>query len=332
MIESPDYKEEPIAPSNKFDFGIMRRRRFFRFSVRTFLSLFTVVAICLAVIVNNANTQRKAVERVLELGGDIEYELAIGNVSLELPLRVLRRTRAFVAKTQTPQKPPGPAWMRRVLGHHYFFRVAYVSLPWSHDSVVTDADLEEISKLSTLRRLDVHSKKVTDAGLAHIARLQNLEVLDLSGTCIQGDGFRYLAGCSKLERLVLSGTSITDSSINHLRNLPVLKHVAFSSTDITDAGIQNLASLSKLQSLDIAGTNVTGKAFAELRSLKNLQFINGNKSAINDGAIPHLVRFTGLRRLNLDLTPITSEGLAALKSSLPNCKVSASGHWGIQQP
>ena len=89
------------------------------------------------------------------------------------------------------------------------------------DTSVTDAQLEHITGMTSLRRLELHKTQITDAGLVH------------------------LKGLTKLETLLLLKTQITDEGILHLKGLTSLKSLwltnsSFPNTKVTDAGVADL--------------------------------------------------------------------------------------------
>lgn len=94
---------------------VSRRRNWLSFSLRTFLLVNLFMGVCLGVvgiIVLRARRQREAVDEVQRLGGTVMYD------HHEVDPRMW----------STVGKPPGPKWLRRLLGPEYFDRPNYVSL------------------------------------------------------------------------------------------------------------------------------------------------------------------------------------------------------------
>ena len=297
-----------------------------RFRLRTLLLLITVASIWMAFRVERANNQKVMVEQVLELGGNVTFEHEIDDVAT--------RTRP------TTPRPPGPAWIRALLGDHYFFQVADVSL---HDA--TDEHLAAIGKLSEIRRVQL-SGTFTDEGISSLKDMRDVEVLILSDCRVTGRGLRHLRDCSKLRWLSLKGmpfdaeasahltrlTSLTDIDVRGLdvtaefianvAQLPNLENLDLSETSIADRELRGIAPLKRLRYLHIEGTHVKGQAFADLPNLKNLRSLFAEDSDMDDAAIPHLLGLTRLRNLELKGTSITANGLERLRGGLPNCTIS----------
>ena len=59
---------------------------------------------------------------------------------------------------------------------------------------VTDAWLERLSRVATLKKLDLANCAVQGEGLKHIAGLANLRELNLTLTPVSDDALRHLAG------------------------------------------------------------------------------------------------------------------------------------------
>ena len=76
--------------------------------------------------------------------------------------------------------------------------VVYVSGQWDF----SDAELEKLKRLTSLRRLDVDgSMGITDAGMEHLQGLSNLEWVNISHTGVTEAGLEHLKGMTNLEEL-----------------------------------------------------------------------------------------------------------------------------------
>jgi hypothetical protein len=123
--------------------------RWFQYSLRTLLVLVTLCAFAcswLAVKLKQAKQQREAVEQIVKLGGEVEYDWQFDE----------KWTFATNAKMPTPQ------WLRSQLGDDLFQSVIVVEV---YGTEVTDAVLEHLKGLSQLRWLFLDGTQVTDAGV-----------------------------------------------------------------------------------------------------------------------------------------------------------------------
>src|SRR5262245_10135160 len=124
---------------------------------------------------------------------------------------------------------------------------------------VTDAGLEELAGLTTLRALGLAGTEVTDVGLQELARLPSLQVLDLfsTGAGVTDAGLKELKKLKSLRALDLSHTGVTDAGVKELKELQSLQALSLFYTGVTDAALQDLKELKNLQALGLAMTKVT---------------------------------------------------------------------------
>jgi hypothetical protein len=254
----------------------------FQFSIRSLLVLALVVALpCswLAVKLQQARRQRETVTEIEKWGGTVKYDWEIDGNGVVDP----------------SAEPPGPIWLRSVLGKDFFQSVDIVL---ASNSRVTDAALERLSGLNQLRRLYLCYTKVTDAGLEHLKCFRQLNDLYLGGTTTITDaGLEHLKGLSQLHELDLYGTPVTDAGLEHLKDLRELKSVILCKTQITDAGVKHLKSWSQLEFLSLSSAKIT------------------------DAALEHLSGLSQLERLCFFDTQVTDAGVEKLRQALPNCTI-----------
>jgi hypothetical protein len=86
--------------------------------------------------------------------------------------------------------PPGPLWLRRVLGDDFFTTAEGAC-------VESDTDFEYLKQSDQLNYLTC-GPKVTEAGLRHLEALTHLEELYLGGTQIGDAGVEHLSAFKQL--------------------------------------------------------------------------------------------------------------------------------------
>ena len=181
------------------------RRRWLRFSMRFFLLVITVFGIWIAVLSNRARSQKKAVSRVEELGGQLAFDYQFDENQ----------------KWRTDPKLPAPVWLIDLVGEDYARSVEIVNFDVGSDP--TNEDLAAVERFSKLRQLSLTDrKKISDEGLQHVAGMHNLEVLALQGTSVKGEGLRHLHQCQSITGLTLDRTPLTDEGLKHIAALPNL--------------------------------------------------------------------------------------------------------------
>jgi hypothetical protein len=169
----------------------------FQFSIRSLLLLVVVVAIpCSWMAV--AGRQKEVVEEIRQLGGLVQHDYKFQESGNPFASGV----------------PPGPTWLRDLLGEDFFATVVDVNCVGSS---VTNAGLEHLKGLTQLKRLELSTMPVTDAGLGHLKGLTQLEALYIDGTRVSDAGLVYLKGLTQLQNLELKGTHVTDASVKKLQ-------------------------------------------------------------------------------------------------------------------
>ncbi len=219
-------------------------RSVFRFSLRFLLLAMIVVCITLGWRAGRAYEHRKAVEWVQSRGGTLEYAYQKRDAT-GYPL---------------PSQPPGPTWLRKIVGIDYLDDVTSVSLSGAKVADLTPltglpklrslwlcenpfSDIAPIASLKKLEWLDISQSKVAD--LKPLTKLPKLRFLYIHATPNVTD-FTPLAKLTSLEQLYASNTPITD--VTPLAQLKALNHVDLLDTDVSDLSpLQNLQSLQSIR-------------------------------------------------------------------------------------
>jgi hypothetical protein len=142
--------------------------------------------------------QTDAVEAIRKMGGQAWYDYEF--VGWGIPLKAV--------------KPPGPAWLRKLVGDYFFTEVVAVTLAGAE---VTDDKLEPLNDLTELKCASLVGTSITDMGLGHLER------------------------CTHLRGLILShNRGVTDRGLDHLRGLSELRDVGINGTQVTEEGVRRL--------------------------------------------------------------------------------------------
>ncbi|HUY89424.1 MAG TPA: hypothetical protein VMV10_11880 [Pirellulales bacterium] len=115
------------------------RRRWLQFSLRGFFVLLTTLAVWLGVIVNRAREQREAVTAIEALEASVGYDWQDVPLDPADPFPIDR-----------PLTPPGPAWLRRLIGNEFFQNVVMTSFFSETDVLKSIAHLKRLRKLKTV--------------------------------------------------------------------------------------------------------------------------------------------------------------------------------------
>jgi hypothetical protein len=334
-------------PRPNRDAAPSRRRRWFRFSLRTFLIAVTLFSLALGFFFSSVQNERRAASAVAEANGRIVYDWQI------LPPGATPKT--------PPPKPPGPQWLRKYLGPHWFDRIVDVHLNgynnrnnrnrfaaiaphlarlpslrsmtlWGGEF---DAqDYRSLSELSQLESLLVRAQnELLPQHAAAIARLPQLRKLHLSEIKTSPAALRELSKSPRLEELTVScfwldpnagGTQIKhqlrDDAAQALAAFPKLKSLALFQTRITDQGMAELCRLSTLDRLVVGSPHVTSASFDHVVKLKRLTRLGTWAWKINDADIQKLAQLPQLTSLDLLTRTHLTDSSVPHVVALPNIK------------
>jgi len=303
------------------------KRRWLQFSLRTLLLVVLVASLglsWLAVSMQRAKRQADALAAVRQTGAAIWFA------------HELKPSGGIAPGAE----PPGPRWLRRLLGDDLFIRVHSIDFK---DVSVDDAGLEPLGRIFSLERLFLRDAHVTDAGLVHLAPLTGLKGLELNspfailiddrkprvivevrkpkdrGPPITDAGLELLRNMKRLEVLRLRGTNVTDSVLKHLKGMPKLRTLDLGATRVTDAALETIADLTNLEELGLDFTQVTDAGLPHLAKLTKLRSLHLNGTQVTDAGMEHLGRLASLEFLSLFGTSVTDAGLRSLRE-LPQLK------------
>jgi hypothetical protein len=136
----------------------------------------------------------------------------------------------------------------------------------------TDADVERIADVKTLKRLDLSLTYVSDRGIERLKGLEQLEELNLfAAEFVTDAAVAFLRSNRQLKVLNLRGTDVTDTSLAYIAGLTHLKSLDISFTQITDVGLEHLAALAELEELNLGGNKISGAGLHVLKLLPKLR-------------------------------------------------------------
>lgn len=190
-----------------------------------------------------------------------------------------------------------------------------------------DTELEKIcEKNPELVELTLSNTKITDAGLDNLTKLKKLKKLRLSRTVITDKGMWALAKCERIEDLDLSQTEIGDFGVRELTALPRLKHLNLYLTKVTDSGLDAFKkgdhrSAAKITWLNLDKCPITDDGIPKLSSLVNLEWLHLGGTALTDAGLEELAKLKSLKEVIITKTETTPEGVERLRAALPDCMV-----------
>jgi hypothetical protein len=136
----------------------------------------------------------------------------------------------------------------------------------------SDDDVERLTAIKTLQRLDLSFTYVTDAGVQKLQELPDLKELNLeTAEALTDAAASYLRGLKHLEKLVFRGVDITDVGMPNLSALTTLRSLDLSHTMVGNVGLESLPALGQLEELRLGGDAITGINLNFLKLLPKLK-------------------------------------------------------------
>ncbi len=214
------------------------------------------------------------------------------------------------------------------------------SIGYGNDDV-SDAGIQQLSRLKNLRVLNAGALGLTDKSLEAIAQLSNLEELSLDSNKINGSGLQHLTNLKKLKKLVLHfnplmpewpktvsqftslqdlqvvnyDQPIDDDMLIELSKLTKLNRLALNDNaiNVTDAGLSALASLTHLQEVKISKALVSEEGLQKLASISTLQVLHlKDLRTATPGSFTWLEKLPNLRELEIVGTPLNNHDIKSI--------------------
>jgi len=278
------------------------RRRWLRFSLRTLLAALTILCIWLGWQVTAARRQHEAIVAILAANGEVEFD----------DKKVLTGHTQY-ARVNPDDREVGPLWLREIFGDDFFRTVVEVRLV---------ADMAQLEKLPSIRKLSLGGQKVTSGGeprairdsdLAFLKNLGSLEELNLDYEEVEGSALANLPKPQRLKQLSLRNDPINDAGMESIGAMRNLEYLDLTGSRITDAGFENLRKLSKLKTLRIVATKISDAGFKYVAS-NDIEMLEAYQTQLGDDALARIGEMRHLKHLSVDQSRITDAGLRRLRS------------------
>lgn len=263
-------------------------RKWFRFSLRTVLTLFTCVAVAMGWFAYSAKLRSAAFAAVRQAGGDIR--MSIGERS----------------------------YLDKIFGADLFGNVTKIDL---RKGKVDNELLRHVGVLNELKRLDLSNADINDAGLRHISHLP-LRELWLQSTDITDASAATLSTMSNLRMLSLNANSLSDKFLEQLKPLPQLEDLGLRGTKVTGGGMKYISRHSKLKKLHLYHTEVDDSGVQRLVDCQSLTHIGLSMTKISNRVFEHLEKLPNLTNADLSANrEVTTESVLAFEKSHATCDI-----------
>ena len=140
-------------------------------------------------------------------------------------------------------------------------RVLLIDHPESRLSV---DGLKSLASLTGLEQLRIRGDGIDDAAMAELSKIQSLRVLNVPQGSFSDQALGQLRGLIHLEQLRFGSPHVTDAGMKTVAELPVLKRLHLINVPLGDEGLRHLARMEQLESLYIDGGNLSNATLDEL--------------------------------------------------------------------
>lgn len=300
------------------------------------LGVTTAIALFLGVFYERVRNERRAADAVAAAYGKVIYDWQV------LPEG---------ADPSTKRVPPGPEWLRRILGPHWLESIVEVRLNEygnrvpANDLKVVGPHLARLSRLRTLslwggdldraecellaqtgvEDLTLNQKGVLEPEtIESLAKLRRLKRLSFHSAKVTPAALEGLAALPGLERLRITCDSydpqtgdalrkhyLRDEHAEVISKFPSLRSVSLFHTEISDAGVEALCRLSQLELLTVSSPEVTSASFKHVAKLKELESLSAWQWKIDNADFQELLPLPKLVCLDL-LTELSDESVPYL--------------------
>jgi len=193
---------------------------------------------------------------------------------------------------------------------------------------VTDDDLRQVGRLTSLTGLGLAGKNITDAGVIASLTGSKLRItyVVIDGGMLTDATLKAVGGLPKLERLFIRTEGFTNVALAGLKSCPELRSIELCGKEYGDEAVRSLAGVKKLQSLQLESTAVTGAGFAALAGSKELKQVRILSAKITDARLQGIGTLKQLEELALSQdVSLTDAGLAHVAGMTKLTKLWLSG-------
>ncbi|MCI0358830.1 MAG: hypothetical protein L0211_10145 [Planctomycetaceae bacterium] len=132
------------------------------------------------------------------------------------------------------------------------------------DSEFHEAGIAALAELPNLQHLRIRGRGIGNGSLREISKIKTLRILNLPQGRFDDAGLELLAELPKLESLRFGSSLVTDAGMKSLARFPAIERLHLIDVPITDAGLAELGSIERLQSLYVDGGTITDAGWDKL--------------------------------------------------------------------
>jgi len=177
-----------------------------------------------------------------------------------------------------------------------------------YSSHIGEKGAKYISRLSSLTSLNLEYNDIGEKEAEHISNLSALTSLNLDSNNIGSKGAKHISRLSALTSLNLRSNNIDEKGAEHISRLSSLTSLNLNSNKIGEKGAEHISKLSSLTSLNLYSNKIGEKGAEHISRLSSLIYLNLNSNNINEKGAEHISKLSFLTSLNLGENNISEKG------------------------
>lgn len=186
---------------------------------------------------------------------------------------------------------------------------------------ISDEQMPDIARLTSLRYLNLQDTEITDRGLLLLGNLKLINHLNIARAMITGKGLMIVAQFKQLEDLDAGFNQLSDQSISCLEHLPKLRIVTLSAARLGDESMAVFGKMQQLKELRLdRNKSITDAGVAKLTGLHLTLLDLSVCDGITTKSLKFFQQMPSLKHLYIDFK-MAGADLDALKKALPNCQI-----------
>ena len=201
--------------------------------------------------------------------------------------------------------------------------VAAVTIDSSSGKSPADLDLNFLSALSGLEKLEVFQVPARPEALQGLSQVERLDVLAVPGPWRADEHLAVIAKIPNLREVTFGTSNVSSAGIAQLAGMHDLENLAMHG-GITDKSLSAISPAKKLTTLVLDRTSLTPAGLKAIEGLVNLEVLQFPARCGTDAGLEHLQKLVKLRHLGKIARPrvpgtladpgITDRGVACLRN------------------
>jgi hypothetical protein len=176
---------------------------------------------------------------------------------------------------------------------------------------LSDENLISISKLSSLKELELPSCYIGDEGFELLEPLTSLEKLNLSSNKLSGEGVNVIESLNNLIELNLSYNNIDARGISSITRLPKLKILNLGVCHLEE-DVEGLDKLANIEELCLGDNGIGPEGAKQISKLEGLEVLDLFSNFIREEGAIAISKLENLRELYLTTNDIMDKGAIAV--------------------